>query len=724
MFKRFYFLFLIAYIYCFANDIENENELISSFKQSILNRTSKLFEKSKTSKPLKPNEIIVDLRNPSYKNGILTTHEGGVITGDDIRIQAKTIQYIKKDNVSSPIHKIEAEGDLIIQYKGRVYVGSELEYDFLTRSGVVYDGRTFASMWYLGGDKIELKSDGSYRVENVFITTCENVDSTWDIHAGKVNVLKKDLLEAKKVRFRFFKFPTLWLPSFKVNLKRFFQTPLLRYNVNWDKASGPRAGIRYRLYSWKDLALWARLEYRLKMGWGGAIEGEYYPENGREFFETKNYLATDVIPQELIRKKRYRTQGVYRALSFDEKTKTDLTWDKYSDINMPGDFKSDDFELNTAKRTQLTIRHIEDNFLSILYARPRLNTFNSVKQEIPTAYFTIRPYKFESLGLIMYNYFKGSYLNYSFSNDLAFHLKDFHSGRIEERIEFYRPCKTKYISIIPYIGFEGIYFNNSPNNSSKTLLMLLYGGEIKTNFFRKYINYKHIIEPYITYSGISNPNAKIDSFYIFSIQDGYNELDYFKLGIKNQFYYLNDPLKVDPVIQANLYANTFLDHDFTLRTLPKLYLDFDVSVSNVLFKTSIAWNFFKQIFDYSNFNLQYTVNENFAFRLEFRHRSSYDFRKADHTNFILDVARPINVLKTSSISDRRNTILTHAYFRLSPYWTCEFQSHHGWARKNEPAYSEYKIDLFTKLSASWKARITYQHTQSDDKFSGSIDLVK
>ncbi|NGX56116.1 MAG: hypothetical protein K1060chlam5_00351 [Candidatus Anoxychlamydiales bacterium] len=724
MLVRFSAIFLFFFTVCFSDKAEeNENELISSFKQSLLNRASKFLDKSKTSKPLKPHEIIVDLRNPSYKNGILTTHEGGVITGDDIRIQAKCIQYIKKDNSIPPVHKIEAEGDLIIQYKGRVYVGSELEYDFLSRTGTVYDGRTFASMWYLGGDKIELNPDGSYRVDNVFITTCENVDSTWAIHAGKVNVLKKDLLEAKKVRFRFFKFPTLWLPSFKVNLKRFFQTPLIRYNINWDKASGPRAGLRYRIYSWRDFALWARVEYRLKMGWGGAIEGEYYPENGREFFETKNYLASDIIPQELIKKRRYRTQGVYRATSFDKKTKTDITWDKYSDINMPGDFKSDDFELNTAKRTELTIRHIEDSFLSILYARPRLNTFNSVKQEFPTGYFNVRPFKLENLGFIIYNNFKGSYLNYSYSNDLSPSLKDFHSGRIEERFELSRPFKTKYISLIPYVGFEGIYFNNSPNHSSKTLLMCLYGGEIKTDFYRKYIDYKHIIQPYIKYTGITDPKKKIDSFYIFSIQDGYNELNYFKLGFKNQFYKI-DSLNPLPKFETNLYANTFLDHDFTLRTLPKLYLDFDLNLSTVLFKTSLAWNFYKQILDYSNFNLHFTVNENLAFRIEFRHRSAYDFRKADHTNFILDVSRPISVLKTSSISDRRNTILTHAYFRLSPYWTCELQSHHGWARKNEPSYNEYRVDLYTKLSASWKGRLTYQHTQSDDKFSGSVDLIK
>ena len=54
------------------------------------------------------------------------------------------------------VQKIEAEGDLMIQYKGRVFVGSELEFDFNKKTGIFYDGKTFSSMWYVGGDQIQL----------------------------------------------------------------------------------------------------------------------------------------------------------------------------------------------------------------------------------------------------------------------------------------------------------------------------------------------------------------------------------------------------------------------------------------------------------------------------------------------------------------------------------------------------------------------------------------
>ena len=110
--------------------------------------------------------------------------------------------------------------------------------------------------------------------------------------------------------------------------------------------------------------------------------------------------------------------------------------------------------------------------------------------------------------------------------------------------------------------------------------------------------------------------------------------------------------------------------------------------------------------------------------LEFRYRSSFDFRKANHENFILDVSRNQYELADSPISDKRNTILTHLYFRLNPFWACEIHSHHGWNRKLEPPYNEFKIDLYTMLSSSWKVRLSYQHNEVNDRFSWAVSLVK
>jgi hypothetical protein len=110
--------------------------------------------------------------------------------------------------------------------------------------------------------------------------------------------------------------------------------------------------------------------------------------------------------------------------------------------------------------------------------------------------------------------------------------------------------------------------------------------------------------------------------------------------------------------------------------------------------------------------------------LEFRYRSKYYWRKADHNSLFFDAKRKEKESLLSPLSDRRNTVLTNIFFRINPYWTCHIQSHHGWHRAKEKGYNEYKIDVSRIISTSWKLYISYQHTQTDDRFNLSLSLMK
>jgi lipopolysaccharide assembly outer membrane protein LptD (OstA) len=118
----------------------------------------------------------------------LTTEEGGVVSGQNLRIQAKNIQYANKIENGVRIQKILAEGDLMMEYAGRCFVGSKLEFDFVNRTGTLWDGKTFVDIWFLGGDKIELQADETFYISNAYVTTCESQENTWEINANKVKI--------------------------------------------------------------------------------------------------------------------------------------------------------------------------------------------------------------------------------------------------------------------------------------------------------------------------------------------------------------------------------------------------------------------------------------------------------------------------------------------------------------------------------------------------------
>lgn len=683
--------------------------LIILFSRSAVFAESQSAMNFVSKQPLNATEteskkMIVDLQNPTYKNGILYTSEGGVIRNEEIRIQARTIQYIRKGSV----HKIEAEGDLLIQYKGRAYIGSELEYDFNKNSGIVYDGKTFASYWYIGGDAIHLNPDGSYKVDNAFITTCENQDSTWDLHAKTVDVMKGDLLTAKKIRFRLFKIPALWLPSFKINLKK-FKEPIFKYDLRWDSGLGPRISTRYQLYSWKDFAMYGRVEYRWATGFGGAFETEYIPTDFNTRFITKSYLAKDRLVTATEKMQRYRVQGDFHSKSTDGRTSAILCWDKYSDVRMSNDFKSDDFEINPGKKTIFYIRHRDDYFISSLKVRPRANPFESIKQDLPTLYTTLRPLQLGSSGIYSLSYLKASYLDFAYSNQLTGSLPSYHSPRIEVREKLYRAFGLGSTTFTPYIGGVGIFYGNSFASNPKWLGLISYGARAETRATRQFERYKHQIQPYAEFIGLSNPSVLPDDHYIFSIQDGYDRIDHLRLGVRNLLFSKKRPGK-EPSFTADLYANAF----FVDRSIPQLipygYLDLFWRLPAVNFSWENSWNFREKTLQYSNARLLWTVNENIAISLEGRYRSRFDWRKADHENFILDVSRSQSELLLSPLSDRRITFLTNLFIRLTPFWECRIQSHHGFFRLNEPPYNEVKVDLYTWISASLKLRLSFAHS--------------
>ena len=670
-----------------------------------------------------PNdEVVVDLRNPVYKNGILYTSQGGVIKNKDLRIQAQTIQYIRKTDQEKAVHFIEAEGDLMIQYKGRVYVGSELVYDFTTGSGTVYDGKTFSSMWYVGVDEIHLNPDGSYQVENAFITTCENRESSWDLHAERVNVLKQDKLQAEKMRLRLFKVPVLWLPSFKINLRK-FKDPVFRYYANWDKGQGPRAGFRYQLYSWEDFAFYGRLEYRWRTGWSGALETEYFPEPKRTTFVTRSFLGSDRLETAPDKMRRYRLQGAFHSTTESGQTRTTLTWDKYSDVRMPGDFQSEDFEVNTAKKTIFYVYHQENPYIASFKIRPRANPFESIKQDLPTVFATTRPYEIGSSGIVSMSYLKASYLDFNYSDQLAQSLPGFHSFRCELSEKLYRAFHFGPVTFTPHLGGLALLYGTSPSHEGKRLGLLSYGARANLQGIRSYTNYKHLIEPYLEYKALTRPTVAPDDHYIFTIQDGYQKIQQIEIGLRNLLFTKNRS-GPSPFFAGDLYADAFFSDATIPQLIPRIYLRFGWNLPSVAITSHNCWNFRHQILDFAKARCKWTVNENIALSLEARYRSKYDWRKADHENFILDVTRSETELLLSPLSDRRITFLAHLFIRFSPFWEAQIQSHHGFYRFTEDPYNEVKVDLFTWINSAWKLRLSYSHTDKDDRVSAGISLIK
>lgn len=669
-------------------------------------------------------EIVVNLKDPVFVGGVLKTDQGGVITAPCLRIQGQCIEYTNRVENGVLVQKIVAEGDLMLTYQDRTFVGRKLEFDLITNTGVLWDGKTFVDIWFIGGEKIELKCDGSYMIYGAYISTCECQDNTWEIKANNVQITKEYLLSAKNISFRFIKVPIFWLPAFKSNL-RFLKDSPVRYKVMWDSKLGPKVSMRYRIYSWERFNVYLRFDYRFTRGPGAALETNYKaPEDSNVIFQTKTYGAYDRIFPNENGNKRYRLQGIYENKSDDEKTLFHMQWDKFSDERMVSDFRGSDFEINTRKRNYLLFTHQETDGFVHFNVEPKLNRFQSLNQQLPLGIAGLRPIELKNSGFILENYVSGGYLDYSFDNQLDNILKDRQSGRMETKQNLYRPVPIGPVTITPKVGFVGIYYSNNFVHRSISQAVFTYGGEITTRLFRRYDCQKHMIQPYFHYLGMTRPTDNINDHFVFNINDGYARLDLFKIGIKNDLFQLSRCSLV-PAIETDLFVYGFFGARSFHQTIPKIYGTVALNRSRYALKGEVCWNLQQKVLDFGNCQFLWTVSDYLAIGAEFRHRSPYDWRKADKYNFVVDCARPLNELLLSPLSDKRNTFLTKLHIRFSPRWNLQFESHQGWGRKGEPGYTGVKATLYTMLTCNWQLQTMYEYLPNDPlRISFKFNLLK
>ncbi len=118
----------------------------------------------------------------------------------------------------------------------------------------------------------------------------------------------------------------------------------------------------------------------------------------------------------------------------------------------------------------------------------------------------------------------------------------------------------------------------------------------------------------------------------------------------------------------------------------------------------------------------WTLSSDFAIALEYRHRGSYWWRKVDRENFFLDAFHTEQQLKHSQLSDRRETLLAHFFFRFHPNWAFQVTSRQGWNSKKEPHYFEFEFDVFTTIQTAWNLRFSYQHQENDDRVAVYLNI--
>jgi len=670
----------------------------------------------------------VTLKNPEYKDGTVVTHYGGVVTSQEIEIQARHITYVNKRESGKFFHYLIAEGDLMLNSGGNTYVGERVEYDFTTKTGTIYNGITAIDLWFVGGEKIQFSATTNVTLHNAFITTSEQHKADWKIHSSEVEIKEKRYFEAKHVTFRCWDLPIFWLPSFKGDIEAFIKSPV-RYSISWGNGLLPKLNMRYRICSWEPIDLLLRLTI-IPLKGAGVLAKSYYSPHHRVHCFTRSYIDYDTFYKDIAPNRsrvHYHLRGTYTAYNEGETTLLFACYDWLNDKNMRTDLSHHALQINPTRRTCVGIRNYHDEMIFGINGSCRINQFQGMRQELPEGFWTHKSFELGGSGIISENRVKIAYLDYAFARALESYLPHFHCARLSTQNTMYRPFYRNGLTITPLIGLVGIFYGNSNRHYPLGQLVLRYQLRADMTIRRRFKTLCHVLQPYATYHGLTRPTSSPDTTYIFNIEDGFNQLNLIKTGIRTLFYLKKYPL-FEPNIIAELYAYTHFPHHKLHKITPRIQGEFTWNFPSLKVSAHLGWNIERQLPDYANIGLAWTISKDFAFKAELRHRSSFNWRRSDPENFIMEATREVSCLLQSPLSDRRNTLLSCLQIKISPQWIARLQSHIGWGRVGEPHYNETKIDWITIISTSWQLKVTFMHAITpnggDNHFSFALSLVK
>lgn len=666
--------------------------------------------------------VVVDLREPVFCDGVLSTDKGGVITAPDIRIQARSFVYTRKTVDGEEIFHVEAAGDLMVEYQGRIFVGECMEYDFIAKEGYITTARGAITPWYFGGDNVRLCPDGSFLITEGYLTTSANRATDWQIRASKIRITRNSLLSAANVQFRFLHLPLFWLPSYHTNLCNLWKAPV-RYRARWSGKLGPRIGMSYLLYEDPEWAAYLIFDYSLRRGPGGGIETYYEELDGPRTFYTKSYIANDNSVQDPNEQERYRFTGSYHDTVSKDRFIFDVSYDKLSDKYMASDYYQKGFDSNIIGPTQLTLHRKECAWMATLFTHVRLNEFQTTKQELPTLSVSLHPWTLGPTGIVSETRAQASYLSFLYAAETP-GVHNFSSSRCEVDQRLHRAFNLYAFTLTPEAGGVLINYNESPKGEAVNQIVGFAGCRMHTSFHRYYGASKHVMEPYMQHQYFSASALPATDTYLFDIDDGWHQLNLVRFGVLSTLFtkYCNDDT-VRRQCTLDVYSNVFLNQNTMHQSIPKSYADLSWHVTPTMYYSlGSAWNWEHSTVDHCNVELGWTWNEDFAFTTEYRRRTPWAWRKVDYENYFLDVFHTEDQLEASSVSDKRETILTHVFYRFYPTWAVDVRTRSGWNRRHEPSYYEYQVALLGQLRGSWKVRVAYQHQENDSRVTLNIGL--
>ena len=157
---------------------------------------------------------------------VLITFSGGYLKADSATLNRTTNQAL-------------AVGHVLVQSDQDILEGEKVSFNVVSRTGTVDDGKMFISRnhFYIKGERIEKRSEATYRLENATVTTCDGESPDWRLAGEELSLTIDGYGTLKNGRFLARDLPVFYVPYLIFPAKTTRQTGFLfpRFAYSRDK---------------------------------------------------------------------------------------------------------------------------------------------------------------------------------------------------------------------------------------------------------------------------------------------------------------------------------------------------------------------------------------------------------------------------------------------------------------------------------------------------------
>lgn len=630
----------------------------------------------------------ISLKNPTYKKGLISTREGGIVRGKDFYLQAQYITYDQKENGQI----LKASGDLLLDHRGKLYRADSITIDFAHQTMEATNGITKWGDWFIVAEKITLSFEGNGTFYNATLTTSNNEKDDWSFWSKEVQIQRGESIHAQPVVFHFDKLPILYLPSLSKTLKKDESDLHLHYRVRY-KGSQAIFGISTLFYQsplWSHKAV---VDYSTKYGIGCGVHSNFTSDDSVTHFNCLNYVAQSKqgLLETTLPTTRYRALGGFSSFHDTSGVKIRGMYDKLSDKGMQTNFSDHKTKYIKAGLTQVNLTKEESDYLARLNTTVRVNNFQTIKQKLPLLSLNQHTFELGNSGCLLDQQFSVGYLRYVYAHNTP-HATNFTSSRAELDQRIYRPFNLSVVQCTPWMGWRGVQYNSSPRNGSIVQAIGEGGVRLNTHMTGSTSSTVQLLEPYVDVTMRSPSLHKANKVYIFDIQDSFQQVCFAKPGFQHTTFFLPNERGFQQSLYSELYGLFFFNTPHLQSNKPRIRWNETWNMTEkTAWKTALEYDSRRHRWTYGSILMRYTLSETVATGIEFRAQDKWYFRKMDLYNYDIESFRSPKKLLSTEMSDPRNSWIFSIEWNPTPRLEMEFKTVQGVNKKNSKDYHVQEV---------------------------------